>query len=145
MVEILSLSNNQQHLIVACMRGLGRVTGVRDWMLIDIGGDILISALPERLQEHRIADIAADIALIGKQYSRMFQLGDVVEVSVRYRPHSEDDTESVLLRSIETLAILIMVMPRNEAPRFRANLDLATDYIRAVLQGDAPPDVEWVV
>jgi hypothetical protein len=48
-----------------------------------------------------------------------------------------------LLRSIETLAILIMVMPRNEAPRFRANLDLATDYIRAVLQGDAPPDVEW--
>jgi hypothetical protein len=26
---------------------------------------------------------------------------------------------------------------------FHANLDLATDYIRAVLQGDAPPDVEW--
>ena len=121
------------------------MTEIEGLLITQADGITITSTLRGVDSIQRLSAVTNTLFMLGEDVSTTWGRGQALEVRMRIKPPQEDHPEYfVSIKPLTESAVLTAVYIINEnQSRVDMNIDLATDYLTNLLDGDNPTPVNW--
>ena len=139
------LDQQQMALATQCLWSLQETAPEIEGLLFThVDGLTLTTTLPGSEKTERLAAVSTALFLLSEQASETWRSGEALEVQMKLR-RAPVDLSHLTIKPVGPRAILVALYQHTSRyNRIKADLDLASTYLLAVMAGDTPPrPVNW--
>lgn len=137
--------NHKIALATRCLWSLQEAIAAIGGVLLTNTGGIAITATFDNTEKtQRLAALSAPLFLLSEHASSAWGRGNAGLMRLVMQEPEEGTSHTVTIKPVGLRAVLVVTHESHASPAIDANIDIAIDYLDAVLSDESPlPTIEW--